>query len=302
MAKSSKKDVEPMEMGPTTPPENEKSGTMKKGQARDGAKMKKPMDGEPCNCGKGKKICDGSCKDNQDSECSMKKRGDALAAPEYLSACELGIENRSRTYIRARLDATGTGKKCGGGWTSQKNQCRQGPGAQSSPSSSTQSSSGGSKVRSALESTASVAGRLGTYASYGLAAKGIFSGNPQAITRGFAGLGASQALTGAGELSRAKRTGNNYKAGIAKAKINAGLITLGINSYMSGDLSPKTLSNIQQGSRRTMQNIMGRTSAKKANFTMKKQKQQVWRGYKRSLLDSVYSPGFSVDYDQLAVR
>ena len=61
---------------------------------------KKPMDGE-CGC-KGKKggKCDGSCGG------AMRKRADAALTPhEYLNACDLGIQDRSRSYIRARLDA-----------------------------------------------------------------------------------------------------------------------------------------------------------------------------------------------------
>ncbi len=70
---------------------------------------KKPMDGEGCGCGgrKGKASCDGSCGKKMD-------RNDALTPQEYLAACELGIQRRSRAYIRARLDSTARlDKKCG---------------------------------------------------------------------------------------------------------------------------------------------------------------------------------------------
>ena len=83
---------------------------------------KKPMDGD-CGCmsksRKGK--CDGSCGKKMD-------RNDALTPQEYLAACELGIQGRSRTYIRARLDAAERlDLKCGKGSISQGEKCSKGP-------------------------------------------------------------------------------------------------------------------------------------------------------------------------------
>ena len=84
---------------------------------------KKPMDGEGCGCGgrKGKTSCDGSCGKKMD-------RNDALTPQEYLAACELGIQGRSRSYIRARLDAAERlDLKCGKGSISQGEKCTKGP-------------------------------------------------------------------------------------------------------------------------------------------------------------------------------
>lgn len=82
---------------------------------------KKPMDGEGCNCGKRKAKCDGSCGKKMD-------RNDALTPQEYLAACELGIQGRSRSYIRARLDAAERlDLKCGKGSISQGEKCTKGP-------------------------------------------------------------------------------------------------------------------------------------------------------------------------------
>jgi len=81
---------------------------------------KKPMDAE-CGC-KGKKgaKCDGNCG-------SMRKRGDSLTPLEYLDACELGIQDRSPTYIRARLDtAERLDLKCGKGAISEGEKCTKG--------------------------------------------------------------------------------------------------------------------------------------------------------------------------------
>lgn len=79
---------------------------------------KKPMDAE-CACGK-KSKCDGNCS-------YMRKRGDSLSPLEYLDACELGIQDRSTTYIRARLDASERlDLKCGKGAISEGEKCTKG--------------------------------------------------------------------------------------------------------------------------------------------------------------------------------
>jgi hypothetical protein len=81
---------------------------------------KKPMDGEGCNCGKRKAKCDGSCAKKMD-------RNDALTPQEYLAACDLGIQGRSRSYIRARLDAAQRlDLKCGNGSISEGEKCTKG--------------------------------------------------------------------------------------------------------------------------------------------------------------------------------
>lgn len=94
--------------------------------AADGMYGKKPMDGEGCGCmGKGRKgkgKCDGNCGKKMD-------RNDALTPQEYLAACELGIQGRSRTYIRARLDATERlDKKCGASGIPDNAKCTKGSG------------------------------------------------------------------------------------------------------------------------------------------------------------------------------
>ena len=88
--------------------------------AADGMYGKKPMDGEGCNCGKRKAKCDGNCGKKMD-------RNDALTPQEYLAACELGIQGRARSYIRARLDAEERlDLKCGKGSISQGEKCTKG--------------------------------------------------------------------------------------------------------------------------------------------------------------------------------
>jgi hypothetical protein len=108
--------------------------------AKDGGMYgKKPMDAE-CGCSgrKGGK-CDGNCG-------SMRKRGDSLTPLEYLDACELGIQDRSPTYIRARLDtAERLDLKCGKGSISEGEKCTKGPAQRVQPKKANKSSNSGAK-------------------------------------------------------------------------------------------------------------------------------------------------------------
>lgn len=108
-----------------------------KGRKRDGGYMKTPMDGSygkksmdaTCTCGaksrKGKKCSCGAGK--KDGMCGSARKMDSLTAPEYLDACELGINRRSNSYIRARLDAAARlDLKCGAGAISEGEKCHKG--------------------------------------------------------------------------------------------------------------------------------------------------------------------------------
>ena len=134
----------------TMPPMNEEE---------EEAKETKDMEG--CDCGKkkckggcakamkdgeyDKSMKDGSCgksmkdgaggKTMKDGDCSMKKgRNDALTPQEYLAACDLGIQGRSRSYIRTRLDsAERLDLKCGKGSISKGEKCSKGAGQQARP-------------------------------------------------------------------------------------------------------------------------------------------------------------------------
>ena len=72
--------------------------------------------------------------DKKGKDCGCTHKNDALTPQEYLDACDLGIQDRSRIYIRARLDA-GTfaagkgsrkGKKCGNSYIPAQSTCNQG--------------------------------------------------------------------------------------------------------------------------------------------------------------------------------
>lgn len=93
----------------------------RKRSAKNAKNTKAPMDGD-CGCG-GKKgaSCDGGCGSG------YAKKMDALSPQEYLAACDLGIQHRSRAYIRARLDAAERlDLKCGAGSISEGEKCTKG--------------------------------------------------------------------------------------------------------------------------------------------------------------------------------
>ncbi len=109
-----------MPMGKTSRKRSAKGAKNTKAPMDGGMYSKKPMDGEGCGCGgrKGKGKCDGNCGKKMD-------RNDALTPHEYLDACELGIQGRSRSYIRARLDAEERiDKKCGASGIPDNKKCR----------------------------------------------------------------------------------------------------------------------------------------------------------------------------------
>ena len=121
--------------------------------AADGYGMKKPMDAE-CGCsGKKGGKCDGNCGG------SMKRdSADVLTPQEYLAACDLGIQSRSRNYIRARLDAAARlDLKCGKGSISEGEKCTKGAAQRVQPQQPSRGRSGGSKVRG-LKTAAKIAG------------------------------------------------------------------------------------------------------------------------------------------------
>jgi hypothetical protein len=79
----------------------------RKRSAKNAKNTKAPMDGD-CGCGYANKM-------------------DALSPQEYLAACDLGIQHRSRAYIRARLDAAERlDLKCGAGSISEGEKCTKG--------------------------------------------------------------------------------------------------------------------------------------------------------------------------------
>jgi hypothetical protein len=106
------------------PDDAPKGKTNRKRSAKNAKATKAPMDSD-CGCGapKGQDCaCDSGCGNSY-----AKKRSDALTPQEYLAACELGIQGRSRAYIRSRLDAAERlDLKCGNGSISEGEKCTKG--------------------------------------------------------------------------------------------------------------------------------------------------------------------------------
>jgi hypothetical protein len=151
--------------------------------------------GKKCGGCKGKKPC---------AKCAAAKamKEDALTTKEYLSACDLGVEHRSRTYIRARLDASGKGKKCGGSSISAGKKCNKGAGGQDM---SKYSAKGNAK-------RTGIAGAI-TGAVLGAAAGGGLRGAARgAVVGGAVGATAGAARAGIKRAGRAwKRSGENIR-------------------------------------------------------------------------------------------
>lgn len=104
------------------PDDAPKGKTNRKRSAKGAKATKAPMDGD-CGCGGGKAkkcTCDGGC----GGYAKKMDRSDALTPQEYLAACDLGVQGRSRAYIRARLDAAQRlDKKCGASGIADNKKC-----------------------------------------------------------------------------------------------------------------------------------------------------------------------------------
>jgi hypothetical protein len=233
------------------PDDMPKGKTNRKRSAKGAKNTKAPMDGEGCACGarKGKASCDGNC----GGYGKKMDRNDALTPQEYLAACDLGIQNRSRTYIRARLDAAERlDLKCGKGSISQGEKCSKGAATKA------QGPNAGVQLGQAVKGAGLGALEAGKWLSGYNIGKTIASG----VTQGK----------------------NERASGGAKA---AAVLGSTLISGVSGGL----------GAARRV-GAFGMTDLQQNTQNQKKEK--AWRrsvGYR----DSVYAPGFSVDYDQLAL-
>jgi len=195
-------------------------GGMKKSMDMCGG-MKKPMDGE-CDC-RGKKgcKCDGSCG-------SMRKRGDSLTPQEYLAACDMGIQDRSTAYIRARLDTAEARNdlKCGKGAISEGENCTKGTAQKVQPKKP-------GKART-IASTGAILGGLALNAGatgygFGKALSGDFAG----AGRAFQVASAGTALTAAGARGLGLKKESNKL--FANAALTAGAGTL-LREQQTGEI------------------------------------------------------------------
>ena len=267
---------------------------------------KKPMDGE-CGCtGKKGGKCDGNCGG------AMRKRGDAALTPhEYLDACDLGIQDRSRSYIRARLDAAERlDLKCGKGSISKGEKCSKGAATAVNPNApqgvSRKTLTGketgifsrerikregyyGSQLGGDPFSRKGQAVRSGALNAAALAAAGAVLGGPKgalagAAIGGAAGLGLG-ALTG--QINRGTSRAANrslqrekFEKPIAReyGKKRAAMRAGGSTRQQIGEYDQKTAMRLARGYDRIQQRTKGRYGA-----------------------DSVYASGFPLDSAALAI-
>ena len=264
--------------------------------AADGYGLKQPMDAE-CGCeGKGRKgkaSCDGNCG-------GYAKKMDALSPQEYLAACDLGIQHRSRAYIRARLDAAERlDLKCGAGSISEGEKCTKGTAQKAQ---APQGKSG--RVRGALENAAIIAGGAGTAFSYGQVAVNALRGNFAGASKALQREGAFASLAGAGIAAKGARTKNKVLQQEGLKTIGAGATAIGAGHLLGGGYT-KGLSVPKPstaGLKRGVSNLVGRAAAAKSNVTYRTAKSRFERMYSRpGRRDSVYAAGFSPEPNQLAI-
>jgi len=250
---------------------------------------KKPMDGEGCGCGgrKGKGKCDGNCGKKMD-------RNDALTPQEYLAACDLGIQGRSRSYIRARLDAAERlDLKCGKGAISQGEKCTKGPAQKVDP-----------KIRAAQQIAArtSKSGKLMEYSSFNQKTGKLDPVKSQKAQGPSALVQAGQVAKGIGRgaLETVKWT-SGYNIGKTLATgMTGGKNEKGSTAGKVASVAASTLVFGPQAGFGAARRVgaFGNTDLQQHAINEKKEKK--WRksvGYK----DGMYAKGFKVDYAQLGM-
>lgn len=241
---------------------------------------KKPMDGEGCNCGKRKAKCDGSCGKKMD-------RNDALTPQEYLAACDLGIQGRSRSYIRARLDAAERlDLKCGKGSISQGEKCTKGAATRVSP-----------EVAAAKNIAARTAksGNLIEYSNYNRKTGSLQKGPSAAVQLGQTAKGVGRGVLEAGKWFSGYNIGKTLATGITGGKNEKASGGAKAAAVVGSTLLTGVTGGV--GAARRV-GAFGLTDLQQHAKNEKKEK--AWRksvGYK----DGMYAKGFKVDYAQLGM-
>lgn len=297
---------EEMDMASTNRKRSAKGAKNTKAPMDGGMYGKKPMDNEcGCNGKKGGK-CDGNCG-------SMKKdRADSALTPhEYLAACDLGIQDRSRSYIRARLDAAERlDLKCGKGSISKGEKCTKGAATQVDPRAAAKkefrtlmsdpiaanrfnrakgSTKGiGNKIKAVGELAARVGGGAAMGAGLMQTFEGAMKGNLGEVSRGYRNMQLGAAATKVAAASKAGRMGKKQlskeflKSAAAGAAIGVGQeAAIGA---VAGFNRAGGARGVARGTRRAYQAARMRAAGMR---TMKR--------------DSTYASGFSLDTDALAI-
>ena len=320
-----------------TPDEEKREGTedaptpktSRKRSPRGAKNTKAPMDAE-CNACKSGKTC--SCKAKKDGGCGSygKKmdRNDALTPHEYLAACELGIQGKSRPYIRARLDAAERlDLKCGAGSISPGEKCTKGgaqnvdpktaakkefsklmsdPVAANSFNKAKASTKGiGNKVKAVGEFAARLGGGAAIGAGVMQTFEGGMRGNLGEVSRGFRNMQLGAAATQVAAASKASRMGKKELSNefLKSAGRNA-LIGVGQEAAIGGYAGFKRTGGAQglrQRIRSTRQAASRRASGVRSTPHGTGWASSAYDRPIRGRRDSVYAAGFTPDLDQLAL-
>jgi hypothetical protein len=267
-------------------PEMEKGESPKYGDAPHGKMGKKPC----AKCmKKGKKR--GSC------GCDKGGKMDAALTPmEYLDACDLGIQDRSKSYIRARLDAMATagkgqGTKCGNGYIGRGKKCKSAGAGLASPN----TGSTGRKVATGAGKALGFVGKVGQAVSTSLAVNNILKGNLNRANKLNAAAGGFGALQGVGNVVEGAATGNQMLRTRGNVRIGGGALIAGLGLRGAG-VSGKDIKNAANRGKAALNNEMsvlkaklakrvnkvaGEAAVKKSNVTFKTKKSQFERLYKK---------------------
>jgi hypothetical protein len=310
---------EEMDMASTSRKRSAKNANNTKAPMDGGMYGKKPMDGE-CGC-KGKKggKCDGSCGG------TMRKRGDAALTPhEYLDACDLGIQDRSRSYIRARLDAAERlDLKCGKGAISKGEKCTKGAATQVDPRAAAKQefrtlmnnpvaanqfnrAKGSTKgVGNKIKAVGEFAARLGGGAAIGAGVMQLYSGamkgNLGEVSRGYRNMQLGAAATQVAAASKAGRMGKKQlskeflKSAARNAAIGVGQeVAIG---GVAGFNRSGGMAGLRRRTRGAYQSATGMRSTPSGTGFASSAYDRPLRGRR----DSVYASGFPLDSAALAI-
>jgi hypothetical protein len=309
------------------------SKTNRKRSAKGAKNTKAPMDGEGCSCGarKGKASCDGNC----GSYAKKMDRNDALTPQEYLAACDLGIQGRSRAYIRSRLDTAmnltpstvRADLKCGNGSISEGEKCHVGAAQKVDPKAAGKkefstlmrdpvaahnfnkakgSTKGiGNKIKVAGE----LAARFGAGAAVGFGAlqtyQGAVRGNLGEVSRGYRNMQLGAAATQVAAASKAGRMGKKelskefLKSAGRQVAIGVGQ-EAAIGAY-AGFKRAGGSAGIGRNARRAYQGARMRTAGMRSTPHGTGWASSAYDRPLSGRRDSVYASGFSPDFDQLAL-
>ena len=227
-------------------------------------------------------------------DCGCKHKNDSLTPQEYIAACKLGIQDRSRVYIRARLDSeqredksgSGTGKKCGASHIPKSSTCTKGTGGEKKKESL------GTKFKKGAEAAAT-AGAIANLGKSGYQlAKGNFGGATKSfLTAGTLGnTAAASRARRAGDLKLAKKHSNRAKT---FGNINAAIgIAGGLYSGQTQYNVAQTFNRGRDMSRRWANRAGSYTTTAKEGWSpkLKKNKDSIWAdGFKKTDAETALS-------------